>query len=179
MKRLIAIALAGTLSGVSLPPPAQANPATAAGVCLIPGVGWVSCVVVGVVVVGVGTVYLVSQINAQGYDPYQRYRLPANQVQFPYGRQPTPQPGPRPAPPGGEVRTRNGDFYNIPGVQEVHFVMSRTKCQQLFNKLKQQGEKFTGWDFSRARMPGARDAGHCRLFGPSARDDRFVDRQGE
>jgi hypothetical protein len=72
-----------------------------------------------------------------------------------------------------------GDFNNIPGVQEVHWVMTESACKALFNKLRREGESFNLYLFFPSRMPGARKQGHCKLIGPSSRDDRFVDRRYE
>jgi hypothetical protein len=74
---------------------------------------------------------------------------------------------------------RPGDFSNVLGVQEVHWVMSESRCRELFNKLRREGENFENAKFFQSGMPGARKQGHCKLIGPSARDDRFVDRRYE
>jgi hypothetical protein len=71
----------------------------------------------------------------------------------------------------------NPDLSNIPGVQEVHYMASQRKCEQLYRKLLQQGENFTKFDFFPSNMPGDPDGGQCRLTGPSAIDNRFVDRR--
>ena len=69
--------------------------------------------------------------------------------------------------------------YNVPGGQEVHWVASRQHCKQLFEKLLKEGENFSTWEFTPSNMPRARKAGHCKLIGPSARDDRFIDKRFE
>jgi hypothetical protein len=69
------------------------------------------------------------------------------------------------------------DLVNIPSVQEVHYMTSRRKCEQLYQKLLQQGANFTKAEFFNSNMPGDPEGGHCKLTGPSAIDNRFVDRR--
>jgi hypothetical protein len=72
---------------------------------------------------------------------------------------------------------RPGDFSNVPGVQEVHWVASYNHCRDLFNKLKREGNNLTGYLHFPSRMPGARNQGQCKVFGPDTVDDRFVDKR--
>jgi hypothetical protein len=67
------------------------------------------------------------------------------------------------------------DFSNIPGLQEVHSVASRKHCQDMLDKLRREGNTFHGARFYRSPQPGANRFGHCKLIGPSAVDNRFVD----
>jgi hypothetical protein len=71
------------------------------------------------------------------------------------------------------------DWTNIPGVQEIHYVMSPEHCKQLLDRLRGQGENLTGGFFRPSGMPGSPKAGQCKLVGPSAIDNRFVDRRSE
>lgn len=64
-------------------------------------------------------------------------------------------------------------------VLSVHWVVSRQYCKALFDKLKREGENFSTWEFFPSSQPNARKAGHCKLLGPSARNDRFIDKRYE
>lgn len=70
-----------------------------------------------------------------------------------------------------------GVFGNVPGVQEVHWMASPNHCRDLFKKLKREGYNFTGYRHFPARMPGDRQQGQCKIFGPDAVDDRFIDKR--
>jgi hypothetical protein len=72
-----------------------------------------------------------------------------------------------------------GNFGNIPGLQEVHAVAGRQRCNDLLKKLRREGNTFHGAFWYPTPMPGRRDFGHCKLVGPSARDDRFADTRYE
>jgi len=91
------------------------------------------------------------------------------------GESATPAPANDPLTTGlAESHTNNdNDLNNIPGVQEVHFVMTYNRCRDMYNQYKSEG--LTGYRFIRSRQPGAPGAGFCKLFGPGARDDRFHD----
>jgi hypothetical protein len=100
-----------------------------------------------------------------------------------------PAPPPAIAPPEAEVPeaptefdikdTMPHNFANIPGLQEVHAVMSKKHCLDLLSKLRREGNVFHGGAWYPQPMPGARQFGQCKLIGPSAKADRFADTRYE
>ncbi len=82
----------------------------------------------------------------------------------------TPRTNPAPAAEMPAMDPRPGDFSNIPGVQEVHWVASGNHCRDLAEKLNM---KYLFFPLN----PGSSAEGNCKLIGDRATDDRFTDRR--
>jgi len=166
MRQLLFVLLAG-LFLPAFPQTARSNPAALVGAtgCAASGV----CGAIVAVVVAGGATYYVLQTQRG-----RRVQVPT--FGFKVNREPVVQPGPRPnVRPEVPSRSRDEDFYNVPGFKEVHWVSSEQLCRALYSRLRKQGLKFHRMDFHRANMPGNRQAGHCVLFGQDAADNRFTD----
>lgn len=155
-RRTIAtIAALNLLAVTNLPPPSRANPAVAASAaCAVPGVGWVSCAVLGTVMVA-GSVYLLVQLNSG-----EQMQLPRQNVRA--ARRGIPNVNDRPA--RAEIRG-----------EESHGVTDPNQCYRMAERFRQAGRRVRLKRIDELNTNGVLKY-VCVFQGEGAEDDWYGDR---